>query len=426
MAAPEHVDSYYRATANAHPDHPRLAGLNRADVCVVGAGYTGLSAALHLAEQGYDVVVLEAARVGWGGSGRNGGQICTGFAPGMARTRQLVGRADALRLWRLAEEAKAMLAERIDRHQIACDLRWGYFSAAAKRRHLPELEAELDLLRDSYGYQDCTLIDRDEAAARIGSRRFAGALYDSGAGHLHPLNYALGLAAAAAAAGARLFEGSPATAVTVGAKPVVRTAEGEVRADHVILATNAYLGDLAVPIGRRILAVAAHIVATEPLGEQRAAALMPGGEAVADSNVVLDYFRFSADTRLLFGGRASYIGPARAATLAQAMRRRMLRTYPGLADLRIDYLWGGDVAITRNRLPDFGRLAGALTYAQGFSGHGVALAGLAGKLMAEAVAGTAERFDLFAQIPHADFPRGPLRHPLAALATTYYRLRDLI
>ncbi len=427
MAGSDHVDTYYAATANSHPGYPRLQGRRRADVCVIGAGYTGLSAALHLAERGFDVTVLEANRVGWGASGRNGGQVDSGFAPGMTRTVKLVGIDHAGQLWHLAEEAKALVAERVARHRIDCDLRPGNFYAAAKRRHLAELGAEHDLLREQFGYREVALIDREETRARLGTDRFAGAMHDRAAGHLHPLNYALGLAEAAVAAGARLFEGAPARAIEGGAKPVVATDGGAVRADHVIIATNAYLGDLVAPIGRRIMPVTTYILATEPLGRDRAAALIPGGEAVSDSNFVLDYFRLAADTRMLFGGRASYPGGVSQPNLAQLMRRRMLATYPDLADLRIAHVWGGHVAITRNRLPDLGRLDGPVYYAQGYSGHGVALAGLAGKLVAEAVAGTAERFDVFARIAHRDFPGGRhFRRPLLALATTWYRLRDLI
>lgn len=427
MTGTDHVASYYAASANPHPAYPRLQGRRRADVCVIGAGYTGLGAALHLAERGFDVTVLEAARVGWGASGRNGGQVESGFSPGMTETVRLVGLDHAGQLWRLAEAAKAMVVERVARHQIACDLRLGYFYAAAKPRHLAELRAEHDLLRERFGYREVALIDRQETRSRLGTDRFAGAIHDRAAAHLHPLNYTLGLAGATVAAGAKLFEQTPARAIEGGAKPVVVTDHGAVRADHVIIGCNAYLGDLVAPMARRIMAVGSTMVATEPLGRDRAAALIPGGEAVSDSNFVLDYFRLSADSRMLFGGRVSYADRAGRPDLARIMRRRMLRTYPGLADLPISHVWGGLVAITRNRLPDMGRLDGPIYYAQGYSGHGVALAGFAGTVLAEALAGTAERFDVFARIPHRDFPGGRhLRRPLLALAATWYRLRDLV
>ena len=427
MSRPDHVPSYYAASANPHPAYPVLARSVACDVCVVGGGYTGLSAALHLAERGLDVVLLEAARVGWGASGRNGGQINPGFAPGMAATMRLVGRDDARRLWAMAEEAKAMIAARVERHGIECDLAEGYIHAASKPGHMAAIEAEARLLRGEFAYDRLRVIGRDEAHAATGSTRFAGAMVDRGSGHLHPLNYALGLAAAAAAAGVRIHEGSRVLAIETGARPVARTGRGEVRARHLLLAGNAYLGRLAPRLAGRIMPVGTYILATAPLGQARADALIPGREAVCDSSFVLDYFRLSADHRMLFGGRVSYLGRESWPGLAGAMRRRMLRTYPELADVTVDYLWGGHVAISRNRLPDIGRLDGAVYYAQGFSGQGVALTGLAGKLIAEAIAGTAERFDVFARIGHRRFPGGPaLRLPSLVLATTWYRLRDLL
>lgn len=420
-----HAPSWYAATALPLPGHPVLEGDVSCDVCVVGAGYTGLSAALHLAERGYDVVVLEARRVGWGASGRNGGQIVTGYNKPMGTIARRVGAGDARRLWDMGEEAKRLLADRVERHRIDCDLRWGYLFAALKDRQVRELAGMQDEWH-GYGYDRARLVGRDEMGALVAAAGYVGGLLDEGGGQLHPLNYAIGLARAAAAAGARIFEGSPVEAVETGAAPAARTARGSVRARHLILAGNAYLRGLVPSIAAKVMPAGTYLIATEPLGENRAVALIPGGLAVADVNFVLNYFRRSPDHRMLFGGGVSYSGfdgPG----LQARLRKTMLGVFPQLGDARIEYCWGGHVAITMDRTPHFGRIGPSTYFAQGYSGHGVALAGLAGKLMAEAVAGTAERFDVFARLPHRSFPGGAvLRMPALVLAMAWYRLRDLL
>ncbi len=427
MSRPAHVDSYYAASANAAPEHPELAGEVTCDVCVIGAGITGSSAALALAERGYDVVLIEGARVGWGASGRSGGQVIFGYARDMSLIRRLVGAGHARRLWELSVQSMALLKERVARHGIDCDLRPGHLHAAIKRRQVQELRAWREELEIEYDYGGLELWEHAGLSERLGTRRYRAGLYDPNSAHLHPLNYTLGLAQAAVAAGARLFEASPALRLEAdGPGPVrVHTPRGEVRCREVLLCANAYLTNVAGTLRARIMPVGTYIAATEPLGAERARALIRNGMAVADINFVLDYFRLSADHRLLFGGRVSYstLPPPR---LAATMRKRMLRVFPQLADAAIQYCWGGFVAITMNRMPHLGRFAQHGYFAQGYSGHGLALAGMAGQLMAEAVAGTAERFDVLARIPHRSFPGGPtLRTPALVLAMLYYRLRDL-
>ncbi len=426
MSRPEHVPSYYAATAIGAPDCPPLAGEVLADVCVVGAGYTGLSAALNLVERGYSVVVLEAARIGWGASGRNGGQICSGYAPGMKKIADWVGLDDAKKLWAMAEEAKAIIRDRAVRHAIPCDLKPGYLHGAVRARHMAALEAEVELLTGTYGYREARLMGRAEVESIVATRAYHGALYDAGAGHLHPLNYCLGLARAAIGAGVRIFEGSRVERIDRGDLPVAHSAQGSVRARFILLAGNAYLGDLMPAIRSKIMPVSTYVAATAPLGEERARALIRNDCAVSDTKFVLDYYRRSADHRLLFGGRVSYttLPPA---NLAQAMRRSMLAVYPQLADVTFDQVWGGNVAITAERTPHLGRLGGNVYFAHGFSGMGVALTGIAGKVVAEAIAGTAERLDVFARLPHTTFFGGKLlRTPTLALAMTWFRLRDLL
>ncbi|WP_328702964.1 NAD(P)/FAD-dependent oxidoreductase [Arenibaculum pallidiluteum] len=425
MSRLPHAASWYSATATPVPDRPALEGPVECDVCVIGAGYTGLSAALHLAERGYSVVLLEAQRVGWGASGRNGGQIVTGFNPSIGTLARLVGREDAHRLWEMSEEAKALIAERVARHAIDCDLRWGYLFAATKQRHERDLAAIEREWREDLGYAKARRVGADEVRGLVASERYLGGLLDEGSGQLHPLNYALGLARAAEAVGVRIFEGSPVTEIERGPRPAAITPGGRVTARYLAIAANARADSVLPELGARIMPVSTYILTTEPLGEARARALIPSGLAVADVNFVLNYYRLTSDHRMLFGGGVSYSGRDMPG-LDSALRRTMLRYFPQLADARTEFFWGGHVAITMNRTPQFGRVDPNILFAQGYSGHGVALAGLGGKLIAEAVAGTAERFDVFARIPHARFPGGHLRTPLLVAAMAWYRLRDLL
>lgn len=418
------LPSYYQATATPSSDHPPLRGDASADICIVGGGYTGLSAAIELAEAGYSVVVLEAEAVGHGASGRNGGQICTGFSSGQDKIIAQLGQDDARRCFALAEESKQLLRDRISRYDIACDLRWGYLHVLPKPNRMESLgqwKQELDGL----GYADTRIIDRAELAGKLGTTAYHGALLDPGAGHFHALNYCLGLARAATAAGARIHEHSRAVEVDTGPAPFVRTEQGKVRAKFLIIACNAYLGRLVPKLYGRVMPVTSYIITTEPLGQAAARSLIRDGEAVADTNFIVDYFRITADTRLLFGGRASYT-TLEPPDLGAYMRPRMTRIFPQLSGAKIEHAWGGFIAITYNRIPDCGRVSPTTYYAHGYSGQGVALAGLYGKLMAEAIRGTAERFDLLARVRHLPFPGGPIRVPMLATAMMYYRIKDML
>ena len=416
--------SYYQATATPSPAYARLSGEISADVCIVGAGYTGLSAAVELAEAGYRVVVLEAETVGHGASGRNGGQICTGFSSGQDKIAAQLGRDDARRCFAIAEESKRLLVERIKRYDIDCGLRWGYLHVLPKPNRMDGLRQWKDEW-DQLGYTDTQVIDKAELDEKLGTRAYFGALREGGAGHFHPLNYCLGLARAAGQAGAVIHEQSPAIEVDTGSKPFVRTAHGKVTAGFVIIACNAYLGRLVPKLYGKVLPVTSYIIATEPLGENRARALIRDGEAVADTNFIVDYFRITSDTRMLFGGKASYT-TMEPAHLAPEMKQSMFRIFPQLRDAKVDFAWGGYIAITHNRVPDCGRLSPTAYYAHGYSGQGVALAGIYGKLMAEAIRGMAERFDLLSRVRHLPFPGGPVRVPLLAAAMTYYRIKDAL
>ncbi|MBV9316205.1 MAG: FAD-binding oxidoreductase [Gammaproteobacteria bacterium] len=427
MHRPAHIGSYYAASAHPAPERPALQGSVECDVCVVGAGIAGCSSALHLARKGLSVVLLEQHRVSWGASGRSGGQALVGVAAGQAKLERLIGRDDARAVWEVSVEGVALMRELIERYSIQCDWAEGFLYTAVKPQHVRELQAEVSELRDRLGYPSVRYVPREELRGLLATDRYLGALYDSNGGHLHPLNYTLGLAAAAEQHGVRIFEGTRARHfVPAGGQVRVQTPSGEVRARNLVLCGNVYLGDTAPALTSKIMAVATYIVATEPLGEARARELIANNAAVSDMNWVLDYFRRSADSRLLFGGRVNYSG-LKSFDAPGATRARMARVFPQLAAARIDYAWGGHVDITLNRAPHFGRLAPNVYFLQGFSGHGIALTGIAGKLVAEAISGTAARFDVFARIPHANFPGGAaLRRPALVLAMLWYRLRDLL
>lgn len=423
----DYPDSYYSASRNLDlAGTERLDGRERADVCVVGGGLTGCSAALHLAERGYSVRLLEARRIGWGASGRSGGQIIPGLPTDLAQFHRTLGHEAVRAIWEMTREAVDLVRQRVADHRIDCDLKWGYVHAATKARQMYELETRLTDLSRDFGYDDMYLLDRQALMRHVGTSCYVGGTYQKDAGHLHPLNYTLGMANAAQDAGARLHEDSRVTAIDRGGKAVVRTDRGEVEADFVLLCGNAYLDRLVPEIAPTIMPVGTHILATEPLSEAQVAQVLPRDDAVVTLKFVLDYYRLAADRRMLFGGRVSY-SARQPIDLEAVMRRRMSCVFPQLAHARADYAWGGFVGITRNRAPHFGRIDSNMLFAHGFSGHGMALTGLAGKLMAEAVAGQAERFGLFSRITHKDFPGGPVfRMPLLVLAMTYYRIRDLL
>lgn len=414
------TNSYYVATANAFARAARLEGEASADVVVIGGGYTGLHAALNAAERGFSVILLEAGRIGWGASGRNGGQMIPGWRKGVVELIARYGLDKARILFALALEARALTHERIAKHSIACDAAaFGHLTAAAKPADLKWMRAEAEVLAAKIGYDQTRVLSREETRAKLDAPNFHGGFLDHGGGHLHPLNYALGLAEAARAAGVALHEESAAVSVETQSGVVVRTAAGVVRARYGVLACDALLHGLEPRIAGRIMPVANYLVATEPL----AALPITENLAISDSRFVVNYFRLSADKRLVFGGGERYT-PAPPADIPAFVRTHLARIFPQLARVRIDYAWGGLVSITLSRLPHVGRL-GDLFFAHGYSGQGVLLPALVGKVLAEAMAGTAERFDVLGSIAPPAFPGGAaLRAPLYLLGMLWYALRD--
>lgn len=420
---PNTARTYYDETAETLPSLSPLQGDAQADVCILGAGLTGLSAAIELAQAGLKVIVLEAGRVASGASGRSGGQAIFGYGCDQSKISALIGQEDSRRLFEWSVEGIRLIHERRAAFAIDCDWRDGHAHVPIKPRQVDELKAWQADLADNFGYAT-QWWDRDTLRARLASERYLGALYDPASGHLHPLKYTLGLARAAISLGVRIHEGSKVLQLRRGDQPVLRTGQGEVRCDFAVLAGNAYVHGIAPELDSRIMPVGTYIGATEPLGEERAQALIGNGMAVADVNWALDYFRLSRDHRLLFGGRASYstLPPP---NLRGTMTRRMTRVFPQLAGLRFEHVWGGYVDISLNRAPHWGRLGRNVYFAQGFSGHGVAATGLAGRVIAEAIRGQATRLDAFARIPHLPFPGGRmLRTPMLVAAMAWYKLRD--
>ncbi len=420
----QYPDSWYAATATPVAPFPKLKGAHTFDVCVIGAGFTGLSTALHLAERGYSVAVVEAHRVGWGASGRNGGQVGSGQRRDQDELEKMVGLDDARHLWDLSQQAKALIKSLSETHQIESAHKQGVAHLECHAKDVRHTHAYTEHLEKTYGYTQIQNLDRDATRALVGTKAYHGGALDMGAAHIHPLNFALGLARAATAAGGQIFEQSEVTKIAKGDPATIVTAHGKVTANHVVLACNGYLGGLNEPTAARVMPINNFIVATEPLGQSGAEALISQDVAIADSKFVVNYYRRSADNRLLFGGGESY-GYKFPKDIRAVVSKPMLQIYPQLKDVKLEYAWGGTLAITVNRMPHFAQVAPNILSASGYSGHGVALATLAGKITASAIAGQAEDFDVMSRVPTHRFPGGrALRSPSLKLAMTWYAMRD--
>ena len=421
--AGEYPASWYAATATPLDRFGALKGAQKADVCVIGAGYTGLSAALHLAQAGRDVVLLDAQRVAFGASGRNGGQLGSGQRVAQDDLEKLVGQTHARSLWDMGEEAKALVKQLIADHAIDCHLKPGVASTASNARDLRYLHEYAAHLENRYGYDQIDLLDHAALQEVCPSPDYVGGILDRDAAHLHPLNFALGLARACRDAGVRIHERSTVHRIDHGAPAKVCTDAGHVLADQVVLACNGYLGGLDRTVAARVMPINNFIAATEPLGAS-VNDVLPRDVAVADSRFVVNYFRLSHDGRLLFGGGENY-GYKFPRDIAAKVRKPMSVVFPHLKDVRIDYAWGGTLAITMKRLPYFARPKANVFSASGYSGHGLGTATHAGKLIAEAIQGDADGFDVMAAIPSQRFPGGPrMRNPLLTLAMLWYSTRD--
>lgn len=423
MTRVEHTTSYYAASANDKVERPVLQENLSADVVVIGAGYTGLSSALHLVEKGFNVVVLEGARIGYGASGRNGGQIVNSYSRDMDVLEQKYGVDTARTLGAMAFEGGDIIRERIAKYDIDCDLKQGGIFAAITPKQFDGLK-EHKALWERYGNDQLRLLDKNEISDEIGSERYSGGLLDMRSGHIHPLNLALGEARAIESLGGKIFEQSKVVKVEKGDKVKVHTEQGMVEANYVVVAGNAYLGDLIPELAAKSMPCGTQMVATEPLGEDLAKSLITNDYCVEDCNYLLDYFRLTGDNRLIYGGGVNY-GGGDPADIKSFIGKKLVETFPQLKDVKLEFGWGGDFLLTMSRMPQFGRIGDNIYYMQGYSGHGVCSTHLAGKLLSEALTEQAERFDAFAQLPHLPFPGGHLlRVPFTAMGAWFYALRD--
>ncbi|MEM7288900.1 MAG: FAD-binding oxidoreductase [Pseudomonadota bacterium] len=419
-----HAPSWYAASANPLDEFDAASGKLKFDVCIIGAGFSGLSSALHLSELGYAVCVLDAQRVGWGASGRNGGQVGSGQRVGQEELEKLVDEKIARQAFQIGVDAADLVRDLIKRHEIDCAYRSGSIEAYHRKRHDKYGPMEVEHMRSKYDYHSLTYLAPEEMDQKVGSHDYSGGVLDTHTGHLHPLNFARGLAAAAVTAGVKIFELSRVTSVEGGKRCIVKTAHAEIIADHVILAANGYLGDLDHNVADRVMPINNFIIATEPLDDATCKSLIRDGECVHDSRFVLNYFRISEDNRLLFGGGENYTYRF-PKDLAATVRKPMLQIFPQLKYAKIDYAWGGTLAITMNRLPHFEFRKDGIINISGYSGSGVHMATMAGKIVAEAVNGQMGKFDIMSQLPTPSFPGGArLRWPLLPLALSWYAMLD--
>ncbi|MEJ2764953.1 FAD-binding oxidoreductase [Photobacterium sp. MCCC 1A19761] len=419
----KHVDSYYAATANNKEDYPVLRQDLECDVCIVGAGFSGLSAGLHLVEQGFKVVILESVKVGYGATGRNGGQIVNSYSRDVDVIEKRYDKKTAQALCNMIFEGGDIIRQRIEQYNIDCDHRAGGLFTALNHKQFEALKHHKQNW-ERYGHTELTLLDGEELKSCVGTDVYQGGLLDMTGGHIHPLNLALGEAAAIVSLGGQIFEHSAVTRIEKGAKPVAHTEHGSVKAQYLVLAGNAYLGDLAPNVTNKAIPCGTQVIATEPLSQDLADELLPQRYCVEDCNYLLDYFRLTADNRMLFGGGVVY-GAREPASIEREIRPKMEKVFPQLKGIKLDYAWSGNFLLTYSRMPQFGHFSNNIYYLQGYSGHGVTCTHLAGKLLAEAFQGNTERFDAFASLTHLAFPGGRhLQIPLTAIGAAYYNLRD--
>lgn len=423
MPHTSYPSSYYAASANPVPARPELQGEVETDVCVIGAGYTGLSTALFLLENGFKVTVLEAAKVGFGASGRNGGQIVNSYSRDIDVIERSVGAKQAKLLGDMAFEGGRIIRERIAKYNIQCDLKDGGVFAALSAKQMGHLESQKKLW-ERFGHTQLELMDAKRIREVVGTDSYVGGMLDMSGGHIHPLNLALGEAAAVESLGGVIHEQSPAVKIERGANPVVHTPKGRVKAKFIVVAGNAYLGGLVPELASKSMPCGTQVITTEPLSADLAKSLLPTDYCVEDCNYLLDYYRLTGDNRLIFGGGVVY-GARDPSNIEAIIRPKMLKVFPQLKDVKIDFAWTGNFLLTLSRLPQVGRIGDNIYYSQGCSGHGVTYTHLAGKLLAEVLRGQAERFDAFATLPHYPFPGGRMfQVPFSAIGAWYYTMRD--
>ena len=422
-----HVKSYYAATANQNLSYDQLSSNIRTQVCVIGGGFTGLNTAINLAKKDYDVVLIESEKIGWGASGRNGGQLISGFSFSDHFENKGIER-DIQQMWLLGAKSADLVRERISEFSIECDLKDGFIDVATNRKHMDDLINRCEQWKQSGYHHQLKLVDETDVKKYVNSEAYVGGLIDSGSGHIHPLNLCLGEAKAASELGVQIYENTHALEIAEGSPAKVLTENGSIEADYIVIAANAYIGSLNNKLRRMVMPAASCIIATEPLSDEQAAKLMPSDMAVCDQNTILDYYRLSADKRMLFGGRFNYSGKIPSdERIKVEIKKRMVSVFPELSETKVDYGWSGNVAVSLKKIPQLGRLDDNIFYSQGYSGHGVAPTHMAAKVIADAVSGEDEILNLLSTVKHIQLPGGKwFSSPATAIGMMYYQLMDKI
>lgn len=422
----QHTDSYYAASANPAPQRPALSATIEADVCVIGGGFSGLSAALHLSEQGRQVTLLEGAQIGWGASGRNGGQIVNGLNASLDTIGKRYGSQTADFVGGLVQEGASIIRSNIETHNIQCDLKSKNIYVAFNARQMRDLEAKQALWK-RHGMDEHEMLDKAALQQHVGTDIYCGGMVDHSGGHLHPLNLALGEAAALEKLGGTIYEQTRVTRIdSIETQPVVITDLGSVKCKTLVICGNAYLGKSVPALAPRVMPVSTQVMATEPLPEDLASRLLPTDSCVEDVRYILDYYRLSADRRLLFGGGTVY-GGSEPQDVEAKLRPNMEKVFPELTGVKVTHAWSGNFALTFSRVPQLGRLGPQTYFAMGYSGHGVTGSHLFGRLISEAIGGNPERFDQFAKLPWYPFPGGQrFRAPYSTVGSWWYGLRDAV
>jgi len=422
-----HVKSYYAATANQKLSFDQLRSNIKTQICVIGGGFTGLNTAINLAKKGYEVVLIESEQIGWGASGRNGGQLISGFS--FSDHFEKKGIEDDIKnMWQLGAKSADLVRERISEFSIECDLKDGFIDVATNRKHMDDLINRCSEWNDSGYHHELQLVDEIQVKKYVNSEAYVGGLIDSGSGHIHPLNLCLGEAKAASELGVVIYENTNAIEVSEGSPVKVLTSNGSIEADYIVIAANAYIGGLNKKLRRMVMPAASCIIATEPLSDETAEKIMPSDMAVCDQNTILDYYRLSADKRMLFGGRFNYSGKIPSDDRIKIeIKKRMVSVFPELSDIKVDYAWSGNVAVSLKKIPQLGRIDKNIFYSQGYSGHGVAPTHMAAKVIADAVDGDHEILNLLSSVQHIQLPGGKwFSSPATAIGMMYYQLKDKI
>ena len=422
-----HVKSYYAATANQELSYGKLNSNIRTQVCVIGAGFTGLNTAINLAKKDFDVVLIESEKIGWGASGRNGGQLISGFSFSDHFEKKGTEK-DIQNIWQLGAKSADLVRERVSEFSIDCDLKEGFIDVATNRKHMDELIDRSEEWKQSGYHHNLELVDENQVKKYVNSDSYVGGLIDSGSGHIHPLNLCLGEAKAASELGVMIYEDTHAVEISGGSPSKVVTENGIIESDYIVIATNAYIGDLNKKLRRMVMPAASCIIATEPLSSELADKVIPSDMAVCDQNTILDYYRLSADKRMLFGGRFNYSGKIPSDDKIKIeIKKRMVSVFPELSEARVDYAWSGNVAVSLKKIPQLGRIDNNILYSQGYSGHGVAPTHMAAKVIADAIDGDDEVLNTLSSVNHIQLPGGKwFSSPATAIGMMYYQLKDKI